>query len=266
MKRRHFLLASTGGTLALAAALPACGDGESTAIGPMSGGSGGAGGSGGSGGGHGGGPPGGAGADKGGSAGTPQTAGGAAGSEPEGGSGGGTEAAGSGGTGGAPTPTCGKTTAPNIEGPFFKVDSPERSELREAGTTGTLLRLTGTVYGPDCAPLAGALLDFWQADETGAYDSVTFLYRGHQFTDSEGRYELLTIIPGRYLNGATYRPAHLHVKAAGQGTMLLTTQLYFEGDPYNATDPFIEPSLIMALTDEGSGSMVATFDFVLPAA
>ena len=227
MERRQFLLAGTSGTLALLTILPACG-GQSSVI----------------------------------ESGSRGAEAGAAGGEGSGGS----PQSGSAGAGGAPAPTCGKTTAPNIEGPFFKVDSPERTNIREADTTGTLLKISGTVYGSDCAPLAGALLDFWQANETGAYDNVTYAYRGHQYTDAEGRYELETIVPGRYLNGATYRPAHVHVKAAGQGTMLLTTQLYFEGDPYNAVDPFIVSSLIMSPLDDGSGLLVATFDFVLPAA
>ncbi len=264
MKRRQFLLVGTGGSLALAGALPACGGAaEVTPEAPSgSAGTGYEGGSGGSG------ATGGSGTA--GSAGDPGSGGSGPGMEGGSGGEGGGRAGGAGaeagGAGGAPTPTCGATTAPNIEGPFFKVDSPERSNIRADGTTGTLLRLSGTVYGPGCAPLAGALLDFWQADEKGAYDTLTFTYRGHQYTDAEGRYVLETIIPGRYLNGATYRPAHIHVKAAGQGTMLLTTQLYFEGDPYNVGDPFIVPSLIMALVDDGTGAMAATFDFVLPAA
>jgi hypothetical protein len=177
---------------------------------------------------------------------------------------GGVGSAGAAGEGGM-TPTCGRVTAPNIEGPFFLANSPERSNLRESGTAGTLLRVTGRVYSQGCAPLAGALLDFWQADENGAYDSVGSVYRGHQYSDAEGRYTLETIVPGRYLNGSTYRPAHLHVKAAGAGTMLLTSQLYFPDDPYNAGDPFIDPSLIMDVEQDPSGLLVAAFDFVLPA-
>lgn len=242
MKRRHFLL-GTSGTLALAA----CGDGESTAVGGSGGATGGGG-------------------EAGSSSGSDQAGAGSAGEAGGTGSSGSAGNAAEGGSGGGTEPTCGETTAPNIEGPFFKVDSPERSDLREAGTAGTLLKISGTVYGPDCQPLAGALLDFWQADETGAYDNVTYGYRGHQYADARGRYELETILPGRYLNGATYRPAHIHVKAAGAGTMLLTTQLYFEGDPYNETDPFIDPSLIMSLDEEPSGLLVASFDFVLPSA
>jgi protocatechuate 3,4-dioxygenase beta subunit len=42
----------------------------------------------------------------------------------------------------------------------------------------------------------------------------------------------------------------------------LTTQLYFEGDPYNDGDPFIVPSLIMKHRKVGK-SRRAQFDIVL---
>ncbi len=255
LKRRDFLLVSAGSGALFSPALAGCGDGENTGLDATSGGSSAGSQAYGSGGTPygGGGSPYGSGGSAGGtsnSAGAPTTAGGQGGQ---------------GGEGGA-VPTCGRVTAPNIEGPFFKPSSPERSDLRVAGTAGVLLEVSGTVYAADCSPLAGAILDFWQADETGAYDNVGTTYRGHQTTDQDGRYRLLTIVPGRYLNGATYRPAHIHVKAAGTGTMLLTTQLYFPGDPYNEGDPFIEPSLIMSVSEDASGLMLASFDFVLPAA
>ncbi len=47
------------------------------------------------------------------------------------------------------------------------------------------------------------------------------------------------------------------------GRPLLTTQLYFEGDPYNAIDPFIHPSLIMPLVGQYAGGKTAAFDFVV---
>jgi protocatechuate 3,4-dioxygenase beta subunit len=49
------------------------------------------------------------------------------------------------------------------------------------------------------------------------------------------------------------------------GHRLLTTQLYFDGDPYNDTDGLIEAALIMQLRDEAGGK-AASFDFVIPAA
>src|SRR3712207_6926313 len=46
-----------------------------------------------------------------------------------------------------------------------------------------------------CRPVAGALLDFWQADARGEYDNSGFRLRGHQFADSRGRYRLRTVVP-----------------------------------------------------------------------
>jgi protocatechuate 3,4-dioxygenase beta subunit len=166
------------------------------------------------------------------------------------------------------TPSCDddEPTEPNIEGPFYRSGAPERADLTEPGLEGTRLTVRGRVYSTSCAPLAGALLDVWQATVAGDYPRGWVL-RGRLWTDASGCYELRTIVPGRYLNGPTYRPAHIHVKASAPGHNLITTQLYFAGDPYNASDPFIRPSLIMTLADAGEGERAAIFDFVLgPAA
>ena len=99
--------------------------------------------------------------------------------------------------------------------------------------------------------LAGVELDVWHATHDGHYDNdgtlkvPGYLLRGRLRTDAEGRYRLRTIIPGRYLNGRQYRPAHVHVKVRASGFAPLTTQLYFPGDPYNDIDPFIHRSLII---------------------
>ena len=158
-------------------------------------------------------------------------------------------------------------TEDNLEGPFYREGAPERSVLVEPDMAGTRLTISGRVLGTDCTPLAAALLDVWQADwrddETGDYDREGWRLRGRLFTDESGNYELQTIIPGRYLNGATFRPAHIHVKASAEGYELVTTQLYVAGDPFNEEDPFIEPPLIMCLMDDGGGAKIARFDFVL---
>ena len=136
---------------------------------------------------------------------------------------------------------------------------------KEAGMDGVRLVLSGTVLGAGCAPPAGAVLDIWQANHDGEYDNEGFTLRGRFIADEQGRYQLGTIIPGHYLNGRQYRPAHIHAKVSAPGHQPLTTQLYFEGDPYNEIDPFIRESLIMRLDSDGDGKRCA-FDFVLPAA
>lgn len=185
--------------------------------------------------------------------------------------GGGPDAGGSGspdGGGGDPTADAAagdcELTEANIEGPFYKEGAPSRMVLVDDGTPGTRLTVSGRVLAADgCTPLAGATVDVWQADSTGAYDTAGFELRGVLQTAADGSYQVLTIVPGRYLNGDRYRPAHIHVKVSAAGHQLLTTQLYFAGDPYNEGDPFIRDSLIMTPSEDEDGSLAATFDFVL---
>jgi protocatechuate 3,4-dioxygenase beta subunit len=167
------------------------------------------------------------------------------------------------GAGGEPTPECGPPTEDDIEGPFYTPGAPAKSTLVEPGMPGVLLTIAGRVTDTDCQPIANAILDVWQADDAGGYDTNGFLLRGIFTTDADGRYEIKSIVPGHYLNGAQYRPAHVHVKASGPGFASLTTQLYFEGDPYNEIDPFIDDALIMPVTDVSANEKACEFDFVL---
>jgi len=162
-----------------------------------------------------------------------------------------------------PQPQCGPATADNIEGPFYKQGAPSRSVLAAKDDRGTRFALSGVVMSTACEPIAKAEVDVWHADATGGYDNDGYKFRGTMLTDDHGRYDLRTIIPGRYLNGSTYRPAHIHVKVRASKREELTTQLYFDGDPYNAKDPFIVESLIMKHKANKQGVRLARFDFVL---
>lgn len=75
------------------------------------------------------------------------------------------------------------------------VSSPARTKFLEHGVTGTRLVLRGRQLDASRAPIAGAVLDVWQADETGAYDRVAFRLPGHQIVDADWRRELTTIVP-----------------------------------------------------------------------
>ena len=162
----------------------------------------------------------------------------------------------------APFPGTCDPTADNIEGPFFKPGAPSRTVLVTDDDAGQRLALGGLVLGADCAPLRDVALQIWHADARGAYDNDGFHFRAALRTDADGRWSIASIIPGRYLNGRRYRPAHVHVKLAAAGHRPLTTQLYFADDPYNAGDPFIVESLIMPHATR-DGLTRARFDFVL---
>ncbi|MGW1981782.1 dioxygenase family protein [Streptomyces collinus] len=159
------------------------------------------------------------------------------------------------------TPPCDDGDHPTpeqIEGPYFKPDSPQRTSLLEPGLPGIRLTLTGYVFGRACLPVTGALLDFWQADTNGAYDNTGFRLRGHQYTDSRGSFALTTIVPGLYPG----RTRHIHVKVQAPGRPVLTTQLYFPNEPRNSTDSLYDARLLMPVRD-GNGGREAAFDFVL---
>jgi protocatechuate 3,4-dioxygenase beta subunit len=159
------------------------------------------------------------------------------------------------------TPECrdsDEVTLRQTEGPYFKPSSPERAELVEVGMAGQPIELVGFVLSRACKPLLGALLDFWQADDKGQYDNSGFRLRGHQFADAEGRYRLRSIVPGAYVG----RTRHIHVKVQPRGGRLLTTQLYFPGEPKNRSDGLFRPELQLRTT-RNAGLLAGRFDFVL---
>lgn len=161
----------------------------------------------------------------------------------------------------APTPACHDGDEPTLaqtEGPFFKPSSPERIELVEAGMAGQPIELIGFVLTRNCKPIAGALLDFWQADDQGNYDNSGFRLRGHQFTDAGGRFRLRTVVPGAYVG----RTRHIHVKVQPRGGRVLTTQLYFPGETRNRSDGLFRKELVLR-TAKNEGWLAGRFDFVI---
>ncbi len=93
--------------------------------------------------------------------------------------------------------------------------------------------------------VAGALLEFWQANAGGRYRhkregyiaplDPNFGGCGRTITDEDGHYRFRTVKPGAYPwpNGVNdWRPAHIHFSVFGHGfAQRLITQMYFEGDP-----------------------------------
>jgi protocatechuate 3,4-dioxygenase beta subunit len=159
------------------------------------------------------------------------------------------------------TPACHDGDEPTLrqtEGPFFKPSSPQRVELLETGMAGQRIELAGFVLSRGCKPHAGALLDFWQADDKGRYDNSGFRLRGHQFADAEGRFRLRSVVPGAYAG----RTRHIHVKVQPSGGRVLTTQLYFPGESLNRTDGLFREELLVR-TAKNAGWLAGRFDFVV---
>ena len=151
-----------------------------------------------------------------------------------------------------------ETTIRETEGPYFKPSSPERAYLVEPNTRARLVEINGQVLTRSCRPVERALLDLWHADDRGEYDNAGFRYRGHVFTDGEGRYRFRTIMPALYPG----RTRHYHIKVQAPERPVLTTQLYFPDEPANRRDGLFRRELVMRIAEAGDG-LAARFDFIL---
>jgi protocatechuate 3,4-dioxygenase beta subunit len=163
--------------------------------------------------------------------------------------------------------TAGTVSPVQTEGPYYTPNSPQRRDIRDFGIDAETLVVRGRVLDTQCQPLAGAILDFWQTGHDGVYDQHGYRYRGYQYTDSFGRFELVTVPPQPY--GARnrfggFRTAHIHVKVQAQGTPLLTTQLYLpDARENNEIDSLYDPSLAIEYVQGDGSARHAVFDFVL---
>ena len=126
-------------------------------------------------------------------------------------------------------------TSRDVTGPFHRRGAPMRAVIAGQSEPGERIKISGRVWMEGCGnPASGALLDIWQADAEGRYDddSKDYRLRGQVMADGEGYYAFETILPGRYRLGGSFRPAHIHFNVSAPGCKPVTTQLYFEGDPY----------------------------------
>ncbi len=153
--------------------------------------------------------------------------------------------------------TNGVATASTVLGPFYRegaAELPYGASISQDGR-GEPAVLTGRVLSTDGTPIAGAVLDVWEANEQGLYEQQDpnqpeMNLRGRFRTDDEGRYKIVAIKPVSYsipddgpvgqmlraLGRHSYRPAHIHFIVSAPGHRTLVTHLFVEGDPYLESD------------------------------
>ena len=154
-----------------------------------------------------------------------------------------------------------RATQRDMLGPYYLSDQPAQEDLCRAGK-GDRLTISGRVLGlPDCRPLAGALVEVWQADARGEYTLVgsgkpdpDCLLRASVKADAGGRYRFRSIAPGVYPG----RPRHIHYRVRHPDYRELVTQLYFKGDA--GLEGAGELAIEVTRSDAGLSGM---FDLVL---
>ncbi len=115
---------------------------------------------------------------------------------------------------------------------------------------GQLISVEGRVTDEDGAPVAGAVIEIWQANSAGKYIhemdrhdaplDPNFTGQGRLLTDAEGGFEFRSIKPGAYPvmeSDWWWRPPHIHFSIFGESWMSrFVTQIFFPGEPLNETD------------------------------
>lgn len=194
-----------------------------------------------------------------------------------------------------------RATESTVFGPFHRLGAPDMPAGGNIAHTdeGTPALVSGRVLDLAGKPIAGALLDVWQAQPNGLYDSQDqhpedLNMRGKFHTDRDGRYLLRTTVPVHYpipsdgpvgaMLKATgrhpWRPAHIHFVVSAEGYEPVTTHIFDRRDPYLNSDAVfaVKDSLICDFTRHDGGAegqrygidgpyFAAEFDFRLaPAA
>jgi catechol 1,2-dioxygenase len=127
-------------------------------------------------------------------------------------------------------------TTTDILGPFYRPGAPFRTNINPPGFSGEILHFSGTVLREDGkTPFQNCLVEIWQCDTDQHYDNTSddYRYRGAQKTNASGKYAFITTQPVPYPieeGSPIYRPAHIHMRIAGDGEQDLITQVYFKGD------------------------------------
>jgi protocatechuate 3,4-dioxygenase beta subunit len=152
-----------------------------------------------------------------------------------------------------PTPSAADSAAP------YRAGAPARTSLVEPGMTGQALVIRGVVAGVKCGAIAGAIVDFWQADTQGRYDATGWRLHGRQTTGPKGEYELRTIVPGR-VDG---RVPHIDARVAAPANKATLVTTLFLATVADAThDPQFKPALALKLDDDAGGK-TGIFKFLL---
>jgi hydroxyquinol 1,2-dioxygenase len=150
-----------------------------------------------------------------------------------------------------------RATEPTVFGPFFVENSPafdDGDDLAQ-GFSGEPCLVRARVADPAGAPVAGARVEVWQADDQGLYDVQRAAFdgprgRGHLRTGEDGRVTFWTVKPVAYpipddgpvgeLLGAArrspMRPAHIHFMIPAPGFRTLITHVFDGQDPHLGTD------------------------------
>lgn len=170
----------------------------------------------------------------------------------------------------------GDATEATVWGPFFVEGSPEipLGGDMSFGAAGQPCWVEGSVTDTDGKPLAGTLVEVWEADEDGLYDvqysDNRTAARAHFHTDEDGAFRFWGITPTPYpipydgpvgklleaVGRSPYRASHLHFLVRVPGYRDLVTHIFVAGDELLDRDSVfgVKPSLVKDFAEQPAGT------------
>lgn len=146
-------------------------------------------------------------------------------------------------------------------GPYYQPNTPFRENIAPKNNSGEKLIISGKVLKNGCTtPLSNAVVDIWQANETGNYDDSW--YRGRVKTNDKGEYTFTTVVPKGYGEGSGFRPPHIHFKIWEGSNELITSQMFL---PASRAQGIEEAYIIKIESIEENGTKIhyGTHDIIL---
>jgi protocatechuate 3,4-dioxygenase alpha subunit len=183
-----------------------------------------------------------------------------------------------------PLPLTGSQTVGPFFAPALLREGSRRNLLVLPETVGNRIRIVGRVLDGNTLPIPDALVEIWQANTYGRYNSPAdtgpapldpfFLGFGRSGTDEDGSYWFETIKPGSVLFDAQRKQApHISVTVFARGLLNhLVTRLYFEDELTNAEDPILQlvptnrRATLMAKREINDATVLYRFDIILQGA
>jgi catechol 1,2-dioxygenase len=179
-------------------------------------------------------------------------------------------------------------TETTVLGPFHVSGSPRYPNGANICLEGKgePLVVSGRVTDTEGYPIAGALLDVWQANDEGFYDlqqmdiQPDFNLRGIFTTDADGYYWFRSIKPRFYpipndgpvgqllekLGRHPNRPAHIHFIVGADGYQPITTHIFAPDCPYLSSDAVfgVKESLVADFRLVDDEAKASDFGFTNP--
>lgn len=179
-------------------------------------------------------------------------------------------------------------TETTVLGPFHVSDAPKYENGANIclDGKGDPLLVTGRVTGTGGRPIAGAMLDVWQANDEGFYDvqqkgvQPEMNLRGIFTTDQNGNYWFRSVRPKFYpipddgpvgkllrqMGRHPYRPAHIHFIVGAEGYEPITTHIFTPDCPYLHSDAVfgVKAELIADFRKVDDVAKAAEFGFPNP--